>query len=163
MEIIERFSRHYRVEPGTGCWLWTSGLWGGGYGAFFLRGKKVQAHRFSYEHHVGPIPEGLDVDHLCRVRHCVNPKHLEPVTRKVNINRGLVKGHTWLRGRPNPGTKGQTHARGEGNGRAKVTEEQVAAIRADPRSQETIAREYGISQSSVSRLKRGETWRSATI
>ncbi len=53
----------------------------------YLR-KTVYAHRFSYRHHVGEIPEGLELDHLCRIRHCVNPLHLEPVTGKVNLMRG---------------------------------------------------------------------------
>jgi hypothetical protein len=52
--------------------------------------KKYMAHRFSYLKLVGPIPEGLQIDHLCRVRHCVNPDHLEPVTNKENIRRGIV-------------------------------------------------------------------------
>ena len=49
----------------------------------------MAAHRFAYEMLVGPIPEGLDLDHLCRVRHCVNPNHLEPVTRSENLRRGI--------------------------------------------------------------------------
>jgi hypothetical protein len=71
------------------CWLWTGGLDGKGYGQFGLGGKHVRAHRFAYELLVKPIPAGLDLDHLCRVITCVNPAHLEPVTRQVNRQRGV--------------------------------------------------------------------------
>lgn len=54
------------------------------------KSKKLLAHRWSYEFHVGPIPEGLDLDHLCRNRGCVNPDHLEPVTREENIRRAFA-------------------------------------------------------------------------
>jgi hypothetical protein len=71
-----------------GCWEWTAGRSGGpGYGAFSLGQRKVGAHRWSYENFVGPIPEGLELDHLCRNPGCVNPDHLEPVTRSENIRR----------------------------------------------------------------------------
>ncbi len=71
----------------TPCWVWDRGLDGYGYGR--MRGRR--AHRVSYELHVGPIPEGLDLDHLCRVRNCVNPAHLEPVTRAENVLRGVSR------------------------------------------------------------------------
>lgn len=74
-----------KVEKTEKCWLWTAYVMPTGYGRF---GRQL-AHRFAYEHLVGPIPEGLDLDHLCRVRHCVNPAHLEPVTRAENLRRGI--------------------------------------------------------------------------
>jgi hypothetical protein len=70
------------------CWPWQRPLSRNGYGIFSIRGKHLPAHRFAYELLVGPIPEGLEIDHLCRVRHCVNPAHLEPVTPQVNALRG---------------------------------------------------------------------------
>jgi len=75
----------YRPDLGQ-CWVWTAGT-SKGYGKFW-DGRRSQAHRFSYEMHRGAIPDGLDLDHLCRVRNCVNPDHLEPVTRAENIRRG---------------------------------------------------------------------------
>lgn len=72
------------------CWLWTGGLNPKKYGTFSKHGKTASAHKTSYEFFIGPVAKGLQLDHLCRVRHCVNPKHLEPVTGKVNQNRGLV-------------------------------------------------------------------------
>jgi hypothetical protein len=59
-----------------------------GYGAFMVGGRNVRVHRWAYETLVGPIPDGLVIDHLCRVRNCVNPDHLEPVTHRENIRRG---------------------------------------------------------------------------
>lgn len=74
---------------GSGCWLWTAYVDRKGYGVFGINQRTlVKAHRYSYELHVGPIPEGLQLDHLCRVRHCVNPAHLEPVTNQENVIRG---------------------------------------------------------------------------
>jgi len=75
-------------EPNSGCWLWTGGGNGKGYGIVHGRSSRV-AHRFSYEMLVGPVPEGLQLDHLCRQRCCVNPAHLEPVTSRENTLRGV--------------------------------------------------------------------------
>lgn len=71
------------------CWLWTGSVTAG-YGQMGIAGKLVSVHRHSYELLIGPIPEGLQLDHLCRVRHCVNPAHLEPVTNRENTLRGLT-------------------------------------------------------------------------
>jgi hypothetical protein len=69
-----------KVDKADECWLWTARKNYKGYGMFRLGSRVPYAHRVAYEHYVGPIPEGLQLDHICRVRHCVNPDHLEPVT-----------------------------------------------------------------------------------
>lgn len=90
--LLGRFEAKYIGEPNSGCWLWT-GAWSERTGYGFIQngeGKMDQAHRVSHRLFKGPIPEGLEIDHLCRVRCCVNPDHLEAVTRKVNIQRGMA-------------------------------------------------------------------------
>lgn len=72
-----------------GCWEWTGNKNHHGYGGFYVDGKNRRAHRYGYERFVGEVPEGLQTDHLCRNRSCVNPSHLEPVTRRENILRGI--------------------------------------------------------------------------
>jgi len=72
----------------TGCWLWVAGKHPSGYGLSTIDGKTTGAHRVSYTHYVGEVPNGLELDHLCRVRHCVNPEHLEAVTHAENMKRG---------------------------------------------------------------------------
>lgn len=77
-----------RVHKTDTCWLWTGSHQGDGYGRFYAQRKMQSAHRYSYELHVGPIPAGLQIDHLCRVPGCVNPAHLEAVTPRENTLRG---------------------------------------------------------------------------
>lgn len=84
---MERFWSKIDRQP-DGCWLWTAGTNRGGYGTFYFDGRDVKAHRFAYQTLVGPIPEGLVIDHLCRTRACVNPSHLDPVTAEENVRRG---------------------------------------------------------------------------
>ncbi len=83
-----------RVQKAAGCWLWTGDLNDRGYPTFaLLHDRTVYAHRYAYELLVGPIPEGLTLDHLCRVPACVNPDHLEPVTKAENIRRAARTRH----------------------------------------------------------------------
>ena len=77
------------VDRTATCWLWTGAKSTGGYGRIYWSGKLLQAHRVVYELERGPIPDGLELDHLCRVRSCVNPDHLEPVTSRENLLRGV--------------------------------------------------------------------------
>lgn len=83
---------HERFVKTIGCWLWTGSMNGYGYGRMWVNGKQPQAHRLVYEAYVGPIPDGLVIDHLCRVTRCVNPAHLEPVTTRENFDRGYALG-----------------------------------------------------------------------
>lgn len=93
--IEDRFTKFIAYEPSVGCWLWLGPIINGGYGTFTIgrnvKPRQVLSHRFSYELYKGVIPEGLDLDHLCRNRCCCNPDHLEPVTRKGNIRRGIKR------------------------------------------------------------------------
>ena len=75
---------------GTGCWLWTGSLSVGGYGRYAVNRRPKTAHRVIFEALVHSVEPPLDLDHLCRVRRCVNPEHLEPVTRSENTLRGLL-------------------------------------------------------------------------
>jgi HNH endonuclease len=91
-EATHRFLGQFRV--GDGCWPWTGCTSKRqGYGLFYNRGHGVQkttgAHRYSYKLFVGPLPKRLTIDHLCRVRNCVRPDHLEAVTNRENIMRGF--------------------------------------------------------------------------
>lgn len=84
--LIPRLERFVDVQS-NGCWLWTGAITPGGYGQFGIAGRNLCAHRVVYELLAGPIPDGLQLDHLCRVPHCVNPEHLEPVTASENMRR----------------------------------------------------------------------------
>ena len=127
----------YVIDP-AGCWIWqgprTGGRWGG-YGYFKRNGLPVYAHRASYEAFVGPIGDGLAIDHLCRNPSCVNPEHLEAVTPAENARRGHV---------------------------AKLTSQQALEIRhraAAGESRRSLAEEFGVSKSAVKHIVRGRTWR----
>ena len=96
------FEKVDRDQIGTGCWIWTAGTNGKGYGYIRKGGqgsRTVPAYRVMYETLVGPIPDGLCLDHLCRTPRCVNPAHLEPVTKGENTRRDkaliryCAKGH----------------------------------------------------------------------
>ena len=98
MPIEDRFMRHVYADPNTGCWLWGGANDGdSGYGRF--RGSEIgekQAHRASYRLFKGEIPDGYEIDHkVCNFPPCVNPAHLEAVTRKVNMQRSSKIGLTF--------------------------------------------------------------------
>jgi hypothetical protein len=91
---VTRFASYLAVgappahAPSLGaCWLWTGLLTADGYAVMASDLPTASAHRWSYRHHVAPIPDGLELDHLCRVRRCVNPWHLDPVPHAVNVKR----------------------------------------------------------------------------
>jgi hypothetical protein len=115
----------------TACWIWQLASDKDGYGAKKHKRKSIKAHRFYYEKKFGPIPEGLVLDHLCRVRSCVNPDHCEPVTNTVNIRRGVG---------------------------AKIDENDAQAIRemsANGALQRQIAEVFGLSRAYVSTIISG--------
>lgn len=88
MILPERFWAKVRENPATGCWEWAAAIARNGYGQFAHEGRTRSAHRLAWLSLRGEIPEGMQLDHLCRVRHCVNPDHLDVVTARVNRERG---------------------------------------------------------------------------
>lgn len=82
----------YAACPDTGCWLWEGSKYQNGYGWLKVFGKVVSVHRFSYELHRGPIPEGMHILHSCDVRHCVNPDHLRVGTHQKNMAEAAERG-----------------------------------------------------------------------
>jgi hypothetical protein len=131
--LRERFENFYIPEPNTGCWLWTGSIHHGGYGQMWSGvSGPAKAHHVSYRLHKGEIPPGLWVRHKCDVRSCVNPDHLEVGTAQDNVDDAVRR---------------DRHSRGERFWAARLTEQQVLAIRADPRKGQhaAIARDYGVT------------------
>jgi hypothetical protein len=89
-DLEERFFKHVRPNPGTGCWEWAGPKNWGGYGQILNVGPSRShwtAHGAAYRLFVGEIPMGMELDHVCRMRHCANPAHLEVVTHRENLRR----------------------------------------------------------------------------
>lgn len=116
----------------TPCWVWQRSKNPNGYGNLRVDKKLLLAHRWSYERHVGPIPVGLELDHLCRVRACVNPGHLEPVTRTQHARRAL---------------------------QVRFTEEQVAQIKGSPMGSRRLARAYDAPRATIMAIRQGRSWK----
>jgi hypothetical protein len=142
----ERFFEFVHPEPNSGCWLWDGHLNEHGYGKFGYKGQNGLAHRASYDMHVEPVPEGLWVLHKCDVPCCVNPEHLFLGTQQDNIDDMHAK-------------KRERHPIGMAHGRAKLTEDDVRAIRADIRSQAQLSKLYGVTKTNIYSIKRRETWK----
>jgi hypothetical protein len=122
--LVDRFLSKF--EKTDHCWLWEGGINEWGYGQFWVGGtRKKMAHRVSYELYIGPIPEGLTIDHLCRVPACVNPAHMEVVTVAENILRGTGPSANYARRthceNGHPFVAGNVRHRGGSNGRRCVT------------------------------------------
>lgn len=136
----EPLEKRYTIEDrgyGTPCWIWQRTLTGKGYGMMWdpARKRLVPAHRYFYEHFVGPIPEGLHFDHLCRVHACVNPSHGEPVTTGENQRRGV---------------------------RVRIPDEVIERVRELAKSETSvnaISRAAGISHPTAAAIVRGTYWR----
>lgn len=148
--LAERFWRY--VRKGPDCWEWTAALGGSGYGTFGItRDRMMPAHRFSWEMHFGPIPAGLFVCHHCDNRLCVRPDHLFLGTPLANVRDMQRKGRARYTG-----------AIGTANANAKLTEDDVRAIRVRRAAGETtiaLAAAFGISAPQVSYIVHRKVWR----
>jgi len=91
IDPIDRFENLYEENPETACWEWTACKNEDGYGLFFNGETIVRAHVWGYEYHRDEVPREMELDHLCRSRSCVNPRHLEIVTHKENMFRARDK------------------------------------------------------------------------
>lgn len=144
-DIAAFLAKHQEAQT-PGCWNWPKSAYDFGYGGIYLNGRSQPAHRAAYEHANGvKAPSSMHVCHQCDNPKCVRPDHLFLGTPKDNALDAVAK---------------RRHNFGLRNGRAVLTEEQVAAIRADPRRQVDIAKEYGVIQAHISRIKRGVAWAS---
>jgi hypothetical protein len=132
--LADRFADLWVLEP-SGCWRWTAKVQV--YGMMTVDGKSVNAHRISWELYRGPIPVGLRVLHRCDNPICVNPDHLFLGTNADNMIDMILKG------------------RGK---KAKLTPDDVRAIRADSRGCKRLARIYGVQPSTIRHLRSGKTW-----
>lgn len=141
----EKFHDKYQPVTETGCWLWMLGTNGDGYGSWRWRGRSIGAHRLSWMLHFGPIPEGMQVCHKCDTPACVNPSHLFLGTPVDNALDRQAKGR-------GPDTRGERHPL------AKLSADDVRSIRIASGTQAAIGLEYGVCQSVVSSIKRGERW-----
>lgn len=121
-----------KSDAQDGCWIWTGRIYDNGYGQFHEGTcredyRTVLAHQFSYRLHKGVIPDGLEIDHLCRNRRCINPDHLEAVTHAVNVRRGgntikthCPKGHPYDETNTHIDAKGSRHCRTCNTERARL-------------------------------------------
>jgi HNH endonuclease len=145
MDVL--FWGHVKKGRANECWIWEGTKSTFGYGSLKSHQKKYDAHRVSYELHKGIIPSGKLVCHSCDNPSCCNPKHLWLGTHQDNVTDMISKGR-----------RVQPDNRGQKNGRTKLTEKQVLAIRKDDRSTTVIGREYGVSGVRVSQIKRNKGW-----
>lgn len=133
-------------EPNSGCLLWFGAYHKFGYGRLNVDGEIIGAHCLSYAVFKGIVEDGQHVLHHCDVPECIQPAHLYLGDNKQNAADRVARGR-------NPDRKG------EAGGNVKLTNEQVLAIRADPRSHRKIAAAYGISRGPVTAIKAGRSWR----
>ncbi len=133
-------------EGGLDCWAWTRTLSENGYGRFRFKGKWYRAHRFAYEQFNGPVPEGLQVRHLCHNRLCCNPAHLDVGTAQDNAQDALDAGRV---------------IRGAAHSASKLTDAQIVEIRrnADGLRTKDLAARYGVSAGTISNIRTGKIWR----
>lgn len=144
-DVAERFWS--KVDRSGTCWLWTGALLKTGYGSIRIDGKAERAHRVAYRLSGGQIPDGLMLLHSCDNPRCVNPAHLLPGTRRDNTRDAIGRGQ---------------HAVGEAHKNAKLSKHAVSTIRAALAAGvpgRYLARQFGVGESSISKIKLGLTWK----
>ena len=139
-----RFQKSFVPDPNTGCWLWIAAPGSGGYGQISYKNKSTRAHRVSWMIHRGEIPQGMDVLHKCDCRPCVNPDHLFLGTHVDNAHDRHQK---------------KRDAYGEKHGMAKLTDEDVVAIRQDARSNIELAKLYGLHRTTPQAIRVRKIWK----
>lgn len=143
---LDRFWTFVDKRGTSGCWQWTGYTASTGYGKLWLHGSTPRAHRLSYCLHKGPIPDGHMVRHTCDNKSCVNPDHLLTGTVRDNAQDALDR---------------DRYRRGVDNYRARLTEDEVHAIRSAAAVGETqvaLASRYGVSRSAIQWILKGKTW-----
>jgi len=146
--VLNAHDRFWRkVRKGSDCWEWTAYKSPYGYGKFRVNGESRCAHRIAYTIVIGEIPDGMCVCHTCDNRACVNPAHLWLGTYADNHQDMVSKGK-----------KARNASFGETNGNAKLTKEQVLAIRTASGLQRIIAKQFGVTQTVISRIKLRRAW-----
>jgi hypothetical protein len=183
IDVLDLFPQWIIPEPNTGCWLCFGANNQRGYGQLVLGGgRRVTAHRYSYEISIGPIPEGLELDHLCRQPCCVNPAHLEPVTPQENLRRenaarerergylcpnGHLRSADNIYTRPN-GTrmcrKCIRAAKSRNNPPQpvpfrRISEDVARQIKSAQGSHREVARHFGVRYGTVQAIRSGLSWR----
>jgi len=147
------FETRYIPDSASGCWIWQGSRNTSGYGCLTHRYKNYRAHRFSWIIYRGEIPSGMWVLHHCDNPLCVRPDHLFLGTAADNTADMVKKGRDRFRN-----SKGRKINVGAKHPMAKLTGAQVLTIRADSRILREIARDYGVSQSTVSVIKNRQHW-----
>lgn len=146
LSLSDRFDRY--VKKGDGCWTWLSYIDPQGYGRLNYNGKPMLASRVSYLIHFGEIPKGMAVCHKCDNPSCTNPDHLFLGTQADNVADMHMKGRARKRGK-----KGASHHN------AKLTDNDVKAIRRSGDSTAAIARQYNVSRATIHAIVNGKTWK----
>jgi len=146
----KRFWDKVDIKSDNECWEWKAGLLETGRGAFWVNGKQIRAHRFSYETKVGHIPEDMLVCHVCDNGKCVNPNHLFVGTYKDNTQDMIKKGR-------------KITLRGENDPKSKLTLAQAKEIysmcKEKKSSQYKIGKLFNVSRSTVLSIWRGDNWK----
>ena len=161
--LLERFQEKILLDKNTGCWLWVgSRLKKSGYGKFWHRGRKVFAHRISYELHKGPLPPGMQALHDCDNTSCVNPDHLHAGTQKDNQQEMVKRGRAAFGDRNGSRAHPECLVRGECHHKAKLTAAQVRQIRKKRslgQKLQVIADQYHVSDVLIRLICQRKIWK----